>query len=93
MNGIEITKTEIAHKGKWTLRTVNITKEKIQYLSNKIKSNSYYMHFWDNRNIIVVFRNKIFEIDYDDKNTWKDAIEYGVSIGISKEQLDFPIEE
>lgn len=93
INGIEITKTEIAHKGKWTLRTVNITKEKIQYLSSKIKSNSYYMHFWDNRNIILAFKDKIFEIDYDDKGTWKNAIDYGISIGIPKEQLDFPIKE
>lgn len=45
MNGIEVIKTEIAHKGKLTLRTVNITKEKIQYLSSKIKSHSYYMYF------------------------------------------------
>ena len=92
MNGIEIIKTEIAHNGQWTLRTVNITKEKIEYLSGKIKSNSYYMHFWNNRDVIVVFKDKTFEIDYDNKETWEDAIEYGISIGIPKEQLDFPIE-
>ncbi len=50
------------------------------------------MHFWDNRNIIVAFKDKIFEIDYDDKGTWKNAIDYGISIGIPKEQLDFSIE-
>lgn len=91
MSGIEITNTEITHDGQWTLRTVSITKEKIQYLSDKIKSNSYYMHFWNNRDVIVIFKDKIFEINYDNKETWKEAIAYGVSIGIPKEQLDFPI--
>lgn len=92
LNEIEIINTKIAHNGEWTLRTVNITKEEIEYLSDKIKSDSYYMHFWNNRDIIVVFKNKTFEINYDNKETWKDAIEYGISIGIPKEQLDFPIE-
>lgn len=92
LDGIEVIKTQITKERKWTLKTVNITKEKIQYLSSKIKSNSYYMHFWNDKDVIVVFRDKIFEIDYDNKQTWNDAIEYGISIGIPREQLNFPID-
>ena len=92
LNEMDIINTRIAHNGEWTLRKVNLTKEKIEYLSNKIKSPLYYMHFWNDRDVVVVFKDKTFEINYDNKDTWKDAIDYGISIGIPKEQLDFPIE-
>lgn len=41
---------------------------------------------------MVVFKDKTFEIDYDDKETWKEAVDYGLSLGIPAEQLDFLIE-
>ena len=52
------------------------------------------MHFWKpgNSKIEVVFKNKIFSIDYSEKSTWKEAISYGKSVGIPEEQLDFIIE-
>ena len=42
--------------------------------------------------IIVIFKNKIFNIKYSDKKTWSEAVAYGKSIGIPEEQLDFPID-
>jgi hypothetical protein len=51
------------------------------------------MHFWKGRGIIAIFKDKIFEFNYDDKATWSEAISYGTSLGIPKEQLDFLIEE
>lgn len=78
---------------RWHLYTVESTKELLQKLSSVIKPEKFYCHFWDkNKKIIVVFRDKIFNFNYDNKNSWQPAIEYGESIGIPKEQLDFLIE-
>jgi len=43
--------------------------------------------------VIVVYPNKEFDIVYSDKDSWKDAIAYGQSLGIPIEQLDFKIDE
>ena len=50
------------------------------------------MHFWKDRDVIAIFKDKKFEFNYDDKSTWKDVVNYGLSLGIPKEQLDFLIE-
>jgi hypothetical protein len=50
------------------------------------------MHFWDGRDVIAIFKNKVFEFNYDDKSTWSEAVDYGRSQGIPDEQLDFIIE-
>lgn len=78
---------------RWHLYKVKVSKEEIEKLSNLIKSGKWYMHFWkDNKDIIAVFRNKIFEFNYDDKSSWKSAVEYGLSVDMPKEQLDFLID-
>jgi len=50
------------------------------------------MHFWKDKDVIAVFEGKKFAFNYDDKSSWTPAVEYGLSIGIPKEQLDFPID-
>lgn len=50
------------------------------------------MHFWNADDVIAVFSNKLFRFKHSDKSTWNEAIEYGKSLGIPKEQLDFVIE-
>jgi hypothetical protein len=42
--------------------------------------------------MIVVFRNKTFNQKVTDKTTWEPAIQYGLSIGVPKEQLDFIVD-
>ncbi len=88
--GFKITDDAIFSE-RWHLYTVKVSKEEIEKLSKMIKS-GWYAHFWKDRNIIVVFKNKIFEFNYDDKSSWQPAIEYGLSVGIPKEQLDFLID-
>ena len=53
------------------------------------------MHFWNETEdkIIAVFKNKIFIIEAKDQSTWQQAIEYGHSLGIPSEQLDFLINQ
>lgn len=52
----------------------------------------WYVHFWKKDKMIVLFKDKKFILDINNKNTWKKAIEYGLSIGIPLEQLDFEME-
>jgi hypothetical protein len=75
----------------WHLYTVNVSKEDIEGLSKQIKP-KWYMHFWKGRDIVVVFRGRTFEFDYDDKPAWKPAVDYGRSLGIPEHQLNFPID-
>jgi hypothetical protein len=77
---------------RWHLYTVKVTKDDIQKVSRYIKSGKWYMHFWNGNEIIAVFKDKVFEFKHDQKETWKDACDYGRSLGIPKEQLDFVIE-
>ena len=72
--------------------TVNVSADDIQKLSGFIKP-GWYMHFWKDRDIVAVFKDKIFEFKREDKSSWKDAVDYGLSLGIPIEQLDFVIEE
>lgn len=52
------------------------------------KKQEYYAHFYRNDELIIVFRNKIFNVT-PDKNTWLDVVEYGKSLKITEKQLDF----
>ncbi|NDE68310.1 hypothetical protein EB052_01750 [bacterium] len=77
---------------RWHIHDVEATREQLEMLSKIIKPTKYYAHFWDkDRNIIIVFRNKIFEFNFDNKSAWQPAIEHGLSVDIPREQLDFSI--
>lgn len=91
ITGFRISKDEVP-SDRWHLYTVKVSKEDIQKISKYIKPGKWYMHFWKNRDVIAVFRDKVFEFNYDDKSTWKEAVAYGRSIEIPEEQLDFIIE-
>jgi hypothetical protein len=76
---------------RWHLYTVKVTRDDIQKFSKYIKSGKWYIHFWNDNDVIAVFKDKIFEFKYDNKETWKQAYDYGRSLGIPEEQLDFVI--
>ena len=76
---------------RWHLYTVQVSKEDIVRLSKNIKQ-KWYMHFWKDGKMIVLFKGKKFILDVDNKDTWDEAIKYGLSINIPREQLDFEME-
>ena len=94
MNNYEISKICITGHEKredhWHMYEVILTKDEMTELSNHIVT-GWYMHFWRERNVIAVFRDKQFEFIYDEKETWTEVISYGRSLGIPEVQLDFPI--
>lgn len=95
INELEVKQIEISNSedpaDQWHMYTVTISKDVFHKLSNNIKQ-GWYMHFWKDRQVIAIFRDKQFEFDFDDKTTWQPVLEYGRSLGIPEEQLDFPID-
>lgn len=90
---LKIIKKEVLDDGDedpWHANFVEIDEDMIDQLKNELKQ-GWYAHFWQNRKVIAVFKEKKFEFDYDNKDTWKDVLDYGKSLGIPEEQLDFPI--
>ncbi len=93
LNNLEVIKSEVSPNLGWHLFTVKVSEEQINGLSKNIQSDKWYMHFWKERDVIAVFKDKLFKFSYNDKESWEPVVEYGLSIGIPLEQLDFPIEQ
>jgi hypothetical protein len=98
LNDFKIVKFRVTDAEKpedrWHLFTFNADEKQIEKLSKQLKY-AWYAHFWqpNHNDMIVIFQNKLFRIKYKDKSTWKEAVEYGKSMNIPDEQLDFLIEE
>ncbi len=94
VNGLDIRKLHITNQAeadkRWHLYEVHVTEYEIHELSKHIKDN-WYMHFWKGRDIIAVFKGASFEFNYDDKATWDKVLDYGRSLGLPEEELNFPI--
>lgn len=76
---------------RWHLYSVEVSEKEIELISKNLESTKWYAHFWQGNKIIAVFKDKTFTFLKDKKGTWKPAIDYGLSIGIPKQQLDFKI--
>jgi hypothetical protein len=79
---------------RWTLHDVLVTEDQIPELSKSLDVGPWYIHLWKpgEDDVKVIFKNKIFDIQFSDKSTWADAVEHGTSLGIPAEQLDFLID-
>jgi len=80
---------DLGTKGRWHLYWVQVKEEQIEALSSEIRK-SWYAHFWKGQRLMAVFPGRKFDFQAVDKSTWKEVIEYGRSVGIPEEQLDFP---
>jgi len=79
---------------KWTLHTVEIAEDKADDMAEKIRQaldskHEWYADFKNETTDYIIFKNKIFKINRADKARYKDAREYGVSIGIPEHQVSF----
>jgi hypothetical protein len=95
LNDIKILETgvtpDINPEDRWHIHGVLMSRDKIIELSKYIKPAKYYAHFWKWNDMIVVFPNKIFDLNFDDVGSWKPAIKFGLSIDIPIDQLNFSI--
>lgn len=82
----------------WTLHTVEIDEDKVDGVAKKISESldskhggSWYADFKNDKFHYVIFRNKVFRVDLNNPK-YRDAMEYGVKLGIPWYQLDFSSE-
>jgi len=93
LKNIQILESTLSEDETWHMHTVLASPEDLKKLSNGLKDGTWYAHFWNRRTVIAVFKGKTFQFHFDDKSTWKEVLEYGRSLGIHEEQLDFPIDQ
>jgi len=95
LNNLKVVRVRITSEDKpierWHIYDLLVSKEELNKLHHYIKD-GWYMHFWKDKKILVFFKNKKFILDINKKETWKEAIDYGLSIKIPREQLDFKME-
>lgn len=87
LNNFRILKTKMDDD--WELIWVETDKAGIKVIRDSLNSQKWYADFANDNKGVIVFQNKIFEVNVNDKSSWADAIKYGISLGIPKEQLDF----
>ena len=95
LNDFKIIRTKLSSGEKWHLHIVEIpelSEDIISRIQGAMVSNEpYYFHIYDEgKSLVVVFKDKVFDINPADKVTWKEAIAYGAQkLNIPPEQLDF----
>lgn len=79
------------HAEDWILHDVLLEESLVSELSSSLSTGPWYIHVWKpgTDDVTVIFKDKIFKINYTDKSTWAEAVTYGISIGIPREQLSF----
>ncbi len=60
-------------------------------LLQKYLKEGWFAYFWNETKLKIVFSSKIFEVDPHREETWKSAIDYGLSKQIPIEMLKFPM--
>lgn len=92
LNNIEIVKVRItsddAEEERWHIYDAFLSESDIDLIHRNLKQ-AWFMHIWNENKMIVLFRDRRFDVEADNKKTWMPAIEYGLSLGIPKEQLEF----
>ncbi len=82
----------------WTLDTVEVLEESAGDIANEIsnsldKEHKWYADYKNDKYHYIIYRAKIFKVDLNNPVLYKDAKEYGISIGIPEHQVDFAPED
>ncbi len=79
----------------WTLHTVEIPEEKADEIAEVLKWSfdtshpQWYIDFKNDQFHFIVYNGEIFKVDLSNPILYKDARDYGISIGIPDYQVDF----
>ena len=93
INSLSISKIEISSPSHWHIYKVSINEDHILNIQKFIKDGPWYVHFWNDKEIIVVFKEQTFKFLKTDKRSWEQLVHhYGRKLGIPELQLDFKIE-
>jgi hypothetical protein len=75
----------------WNLYLVEVRGGELEHkilLLQKNMKHRYYAHFYHGNELRVVFSDRIFIADVNDKGSWHAFQDYGLKLGIPKEQLE-----
>ena len=80
----------------WTLDTVRISENEARqvadWLSRAIDTShktAWYADFKNNTHHYIIYPNRVFFIQRNDKSQYQEATDYGISLGIPDYQVDF----
>lgn len=78
----------------WTLHKVSIPDEKAKEIAEKIShalesEHPWYADFKNDKRHLIIYKNKVFDIDRTSYEDYKSASDYGKSLGIVDYQVDF----
>lgn len=82
----------------WTLHTVEIPEEKADQVAEKLsadldKEHEWYADYKNDQYHYIIYRGKVFKVDLKNPVLYKDAKQYGISVGIPEYQVDFAPED
>lgn len=82
----------------WTLHTVEIPEEEADKVVDRLsvdldKEHNWYADFKNDKYHYIIYRDKVFKVDLRNPVLYKDASEYGISLGIPEYQVDFAPED
>jgi len=82
----------------WTLHTVEILEEKADQVAEKLsadldKEHEWYADYKNDQYHYIIYRGKVFKVDLKNPVLYKDAKQYGISVGIPEYQVDFAPED
>jgi len=80
----------------WTIHTILVPEAKAAEVAEMVsraidphRSGSWYVEFNNDKKHYIIFRNKVFVIDAGNNAQYDEAVDYGLAIGIPRDQLDF----
>lgn len=83
----------------WTLHTVEIPEDKAEEIAEIIsqsfdkKHPDWYADYKNDKYHFIIYSGKTFKVDLTNPILYKNAKEYGISIGIPEYQVDFAPED
>lgn len=78
----------------WTLHAVEVGEDEAQKAAEEISKSldgehAWYADFKNDTHHYVIFRDRVFQVRRDSKEEYDEVVQYGLSLGIPKYQLDF----
>lgn len=78
----------------WTLHTVEIEEDRADFVAQTLskdleKAHPWYADFKNDRFHYIIYRGKIFKVELQNPVLYKEARQYGISLGIPEYQVDF----
>ena len=82
----------------WTMHTVEIAEENADKIAEQLsqgldKEHAWYADFKNTNYHFIIYTGKVFKVDLTNPVLYKNAKQYGISLGIPEYQVDFAPED